>query len=620
MCGIFGFCVGPEPMPQGFDTALLRAATRELAHRGPDAEGLLGVTVDGQRLHDDELTAQALTLGLGHRRLSILDLSAAGRQPMAGPHGTWLIHNGEIYNFQDLRTELTGLGYRFETATDSEVILAAYDAWGTGCVDRFNGMWAFAIYDHPRQSLFLSRDRLGIKPLYYTHREGRFAFASEIAPLLMLPGMRPRIVPRNLIRYLVDHRIDDGEETIYEQIHELRGGHCLTIDLHSWQYRSWRYWDLPQQPDLELSDEEALDSFSEIIEDALRLRLIADVPVAITLSGGVDSSVLAVAASRVRGRGIMTFTSRFPDNPAIDESAYAGQVTRACGIDAHFIAPDLGRMLEEEPRLTRHQAMPFASLSLYVHWAILSSIRQEGIPVVISGQGGDENFLGYERYYVSVALGYLPNIYRMLRHMVAASRHSRLSMRSMLAYLVYFTLPRLQRMIRLSRTRNIYRRGLFSKLGEPIPEIVRDQRHLHAAELQTNTLPTLLRYDDRTAGALGMETRLPFLDYRLVELAHRLPLRHKMRDGWTKYLPRRYLARHVPESVAWRTHKLGFNAPQQSWTDALVKARGEALAKSSFANSLLRGDMGLSDLPAARRWDPYNILHLADLLHWEWAE
>ncbi len=138
--------------------------------------------------------------------------------------------------------------------------------------------------------------------------------------------------------------------------------------------------------------------------------------------------------------------------------------------------------------------------------------------------------------------------------------------------------------------------------------------------MQTNTLPTLLRYDDRTAGALGMETRLPFLDYRLVELAHRLPLRHKMRDGWTKFLPRRYLARHVPESVAWRTHKLGFNAPQQSWTDALVNARGGVLESSPFARALLSGNTSLGNLPAARRWDPYNILHLADLLHWEWAE
>ena len=620
VCGIVAFWAGREAGTTPFTARLLRRATERLTHRGPDGEGHVGWGVDGSLHTDTDLADQALWLGLGHRRLKILDLTDAGRQPMqgpGGPAGCWITFNGEIYNYRELRDELMALGYRFGTATDTEVILAAYDAWGAECTRRLNGMWAFVLYDPKRRRLIASRDRLGVKPLYYVAQSHAMMFASEIGALLAFPGVRPTIVMQRLGRYLVDRRSDDTAETIYRDIHELQGGHTLELDTDTGTTRLARYWDLPEEPDLELGDDAALDRFSELIEDAVRLRLHADVPVAITLSGGVDSSVLAVAASRTAGRCVRTFTSRFPEDPSLDESVYAGQVVDSTGAQAHYVQPSTDRLMHEEVTLTAHQALPFRSLSLYVHWAILAAIRAQDVPVVLSGQGGDETFLGYERYHTSALLHALPDPIRAAAGLWRGGHRSDRGVLALAAMAVYFTTPRLQRAVRRRRVVRVIRPRWLGTLTRPDPEVFGDIRRQQRSELLSRCLPALLRYDDRTAGALGMETRLPFLDYRVVEFAYRLPLHHKIRDGWTKYLLRRYLARHGLDAVAWRHGKYAFYAPQAAWTRRLIAARGSALEATRFARALLEDGVSLSRLPLPVAWDVYNCTHLASVLGWE---
>jgi asparagine synthase (glutamine-hydrolysing) len=595
----------------------LRRATERLTHRGPDGGGHVGWCVDGTVRADADLTDQDLSLGLGHRRLKILDLTAAGRQPMEGPGSCWITFNGEIYNYRELRTELVARGYAFSTGTDTEVILAAYDAWGPACVRRFNGMWAFVLYDPTRQRLIASRDRLGVKPLYYAVTPHGTMFASEVAALLECPGVRPMIDMPRLVRYLVDRCIDDSAETIYRDIREVRGGHTLVLDVDNGEMRIDRYWDLPDEPDLDLDDDAVLEQYSELIEDAVRLRLHADVPVAITLSGGVDSSVLTVAASRVAGSTVRTFTSRFPGDPSLDESHYASYVAAIRGADTHYVQPSTEGVLDDEIALTTHQALPFGSLSLYVHWAILAAIRGQGVPVVLSGQGGDEAFLGYDRYHTSALLHTLPRPLRAARNLWLGSQYSGRGVLAFAAMAAYFTTPALQRLLRRRRVDGVVRAAWLQQLPGPDRQIFGDIRRQQRSELLFRCLPTLLRYDDRTAGALGMETRLPFLDYRLVEFAYRLPLRHKLRNGWTKYVSRRYLARHGLDGVAWRRRKFAFYAPEAAWTRRLIAARGRTLEGSAFTRALFEPGVALGGLSMPVAWDAYNCAHLASVLGWE---
>ncbi len=620
MCGIFGFCKIGDQMDKDLNAEFLRKATRLLSHRGPDAEGFAGWTFTNELLRDGQLQDQTLKVGMGHRRLAILDLTDAGRQPMCDANGNWIVFNGEIYNFQEVRSELISLGARFYTRTDTEVILNAYSVWGEDCVTHFNGMWAFVILDIHNHCLFASRDRLGVKPFYYILNDHFFIFSSEVKPFFCHPLQKPLIDKERLIYYLVDHTIDDGPKTIYRNIRELRGGHQMRIDFVKGDQGIRPYWTLPEEPDLELGESATLDRYSELIEDAVRLRLYADVPVAITLSGGVDSSVIALAASRVHNAPVKTFTSRFPENLDIDESSYARQVADACNLKAHFIEPNAQKMMAEEPALTRHQEMPYGSLSIYIHWMILAEIRANGYPVVLSGQGGDETFLGYERYYVSAIAANYPNISKQLLLFCQTILNSRLTWRELAAYIMYFSFPSLQRRARLLRTQKIYHHDLIDHLPDPVNEVFRNIRHLQASELLNRTLSTLLRYDDRTSGALGMETRLPFLDYRMVEFAYKLPLKYKIRNGWTKYLSRSYLARHLPKTITWRKNKLGFNAPQAQWTEDLVRERGGHLQAIPFAEGLLSRDTILNNLPMRQKWDVYNTLQLADLLNWDWAQ
>lgn len=594
-----------------------------LRPRGPDMEGVagwdsLGHLVETSLVMRDEPTP--LTRVLIHTRLSIFDLSSAGRQPMSDRHGNWITYNGEIYNYRQLRAELESLGCHFSTGTDTEVILAAFEKWGTGCVKRFNGMWAFVIYNAFSKIAFCSRDRLGVKPFHYTRTgDGGFAFSSEIPSLLELLRRRACIDPVKLADYFIYGRTDDAGETMYSGIRELRGGHNGVLNVDTMEWREDRYWDLPGEPDLRLSDDAALDQFSAIFEDAVKLRLHADVPLALTVSGGIDSSVVAAAAARSGLRPIL-FTSHFPQFPAIDESEYAKRVAKQLNLPHILVAPDLSNLLEDAIELSRAQAVPYGSLSLYVHWAILKEIRKQSIPIVLSGQGGDEVFFGYERYYVAHWRSLFPRFPAMVTAWRGMARRSRLGWRESALFLAYFGLPGLQWMRRRHKVSNAVSPALLSHASSMPDRLPTGRRALQRQELQYVNLPRLLRYDDRTAGAQGMETRLPFLDYRLVEFAHRLPWHMFFRDGWTKYLLRSYLVRHGLNEIAWRTHKLGFDAPTEKWTEVLLARNWKEYSQTDFARTVLKPGKTPDQWPAQVRWDVYNGCEMAWLYDWQLVE
>ena len=584
MCGILGFSV----LNDSFNVSgkLLLESVDGLTHRGPDAAGAIGIRMNGL-LDQKIVTSEDYNFGLGHTRLSILDLSSKGNQPFSDEWNNWIVYNGEIYNYLELKRELHQRGHLFHTDTDTEVILAAYREFGLSCVEHFNGMWAFALYDSCKGQIFCSRDRLGVKPFYYIFQPGMFAFASEIRSLLHLTEIKPVVLRVRLAGALVHGVVDSPEQTLYKNVMQLPSGHSAVLNLseHDWQIK--RYWNLPYEEDLNLSDEDAIDQYAELIEDAVKIRLRADVPVALTLSGGIDSSVIALALSRTHSDVIPVFTSQFPNRMEIDETRYALEVAKVCGLDSQLVEPDLSLLMRDEHLLCQHQELPFGSLSLYVHWAIIERIRQQDIKVILSGQGGDELFLGYERYFAAKVLSSLPNIPNALQDFLACARNSKLGIGGMAAYQIYFTFDQLQTMRRTKRLSAAFNPEILAALTPVSRKVPVNIKDLQKNELLGEQLAHLLRYDDRTTGAHGMETRLPFLDYRMVEFAYRLPWRFKIRNGWSKWLSRAYLSRYGLKTAAWRKNKLSFNAPTNDWVRSLWEKHGNELASSDIGKQLL---------------------------------
>jgi asparagine synthase (glutamine-hydrolysing) len=603
MCGILAIATyRGRVSPDG-----LRAGLEAIAHRGPDSAGT--------KLH----TVGEGEVALGHCRLSIFDLSAAGAQPMR----YWarsIIFNGSIFNWPELRRELEGFGYSFATQTDTEVILAAYDKWGSDCVTRFNGFWAFAILDERRQgeapALFLSRDRFGIKPLYFTARPDRFVLASEIKPIYASLHERPSINFPELSRQLVYRTSDDSDRTIYDAITELEPATSGYLDLSNGKLTQWRYWSLQPEARFEGTVEQALGRFSELFEDSVRIRLRADREVALMLSGGVDSSAIAVAISRTSSVKVRTFTSHYPDRPDIDESGYAAIVARKLGMEHILVQPDMTRIAREERRLSRHQELMYGSFSLLMSWFIMNEIQKTGVRIFLTGQGGDELFLGYERYYTA----YLKRILRtnptaFMTEVRNIGENSALGVKGTLAYLLYFSGHKLRSFRYRREARQVFSRALLSPRDGEFKQLSSALFELQKDEVCGYQLRHLLRYDDRTAAAFGMEGRPAFLDHRLAEFAVSLDWRHKIRGGWTKYILRQYLDRAGLPEIAWRKHKLGFNAPTLDWTNALFPGLGELA--SAPGHNLLRQGLTVEAIPDRMRFAVYNLLSTAREMNWE---
>lgn len=594
MCGISGIISRRnEPVP----AALIERMTDVVAHRGPDGKGYFA----------------GAGFAFGHRRLSILDLSEHGHQPMTYLDRYTITYNGEIFNYLELRDELERLGYVFHSGTDTEVILAAYAAWGADCCRRFNGMWAFAIHDARERRIFLARDRFGVKPLYYSETEQWFAFGSELKQLLLLQGS-PRANRRVVIEWLLTSFDEAGPDTFFEGIRGFPQGHHGVYDLDSHRLSITRYYQLAVDPAVaELSEDEAVAQLRSLFEDAVRVRLRSDVRVGTCLSGGLDSSATSAVASRLYHAST---TERFLGVHARsidaerDESPFARMAACYSDIDLHVVEPSVADFATNMDELIDTQEEPFGSPSMFMGWHVFQRARALGCRVMLNGQGGDEVLLGYERYFSSFLHALSPA--QFVREAIAQSRNSKLSLRDVLLYRVYFTNAAL-------RIRQLKRRSLLLprvkndfdfEVVHSSTRSFHDLESLQLLEISRLQLPHLLRYEDRNSMRHSVETRLPFLDYRIVELSVSLPPQYKIHSGWSKYALRKAMDGQLPSEIAWRKDKMGFEAPERTWLASAREAMKREIAGSEILASIAQRDRLLREfdsLPLRRQWAYYMV-------------
>jgi asparagine synthase (glutamine-hydrolysing) len=575
MCGISGFIDLTREIPlRDYYPAHLR-----LRHRGLDDEGFFVVQgVDGQFCRGDDTILELVRLPhiqemnaanvvLGHRRLSIIDLSPGGRQPMSDRSGRYtMVYNGEIFNYVELRQELEAFGHRFDTQSDSEVLLAAFAQWGPACLNRLNGMWALAIYDAQDQRLILSRDRFGIKPLYYTWVNETFYFGSEVKFLLpFLPELRMN--ESRAIEYLVSNVVDHHTETMFAGIYQILPAHYATLD-HS-GLAQHAYWHLPERQ-IKLTLNDAREQFAELLTSAVALRLRSDVPIGSLLSGGLDSTTIVCVMRQLLDRqgayNNFDFFSAVFDEEAFSERRYIEDTVAQTGMPVHWIYPDPGSLLESLPRLLYHQEFPFRSLAVYSQWEIMRHVSQTPIVVLLDGQGSDEIFAGYTAHYYALIAEYL----RRLRPDKAWQLARALALGRQVS-LIRGWRAALSRLYQASPLHNRSRSHSAPYLTRPYrqPEGWTQQRDIFRDALVRNltfsALPEYLRYEDRNSMAFTLESRLPFMDYRLVEWAMSLPAEMKIDGVISKRILREIARPLIPQAVAERKDKMGFVSPQEQW-------------------------------------------------------
>lgn len=637
MCGILGLY---DPQHRSHDPQGVLRATRSLQHRGPDDEGFLfSDTRSGQVLNHPPPDFHAWNLAFGFRRLAILDLSPNGHQPMSSPDGQiWIVFNGEIYNYIELRQELAATDVQFRSGSDTEVILAAYQTWGEACLERLNGMWAFAIWDARQQKLFCARDRFGIKPFYYTWQDGCFAFASEIKALFELLSLPRRVNPAIVYDYLTFNLLDHSAETFFQGVLQLEPGQTLTLRRGDVAIRN--YWELrPDPPHSPLPASAYAEQFHALFTDAVRLHLRSDVAIGSCLSGGLDSSAIVCVANRLLfgeralpaelvGQQQKTFSACFADR-RFDERQHIEKVLQATNAEANYTFPDPIQLLQDLPNLLWHQEEPFGSLSIYAQWCVMRTAQQRGVRVTLDGQGADEMLAGYHGYFDYFwggllqrrALSELGAEWQAYRRRFGGSYPSLLA-RSLRPFLSAGLIRRARRYRRSGRLGAQvlgvhpdfavqYQSRELENLPPDLPPFNGDLY----ANLRRLSLPKLLHYEDRNSMAFSIEARVPFLDHRLVEFAFNLPESQKIQRGVTKVVLRNAMEGTLPEEIRTRSDKMGFVTPEKVWLATELRPWAEEIfASTSFAGR------PYFDVPAIRAAFRKHIAGEVDLtgLAWRW--
>lgn len=571
MCGIAGSLNARGACA---DTAVVARMLARLTHRGPDAEGSY---VDGP-------------VALAHRRLAILDLEG-GQQPMRTSNGRLAItFNGEIYNFQELRDALQAEGCHFASQGDTEIILQLYQRHGIAGLSRLRGMYAFALWDRPAQRLLLGRDRIGKKPLFYATAGGQFVFASELQALLAHPAIARDLAPEALDAYL-SYGYVPAPGTIFRNVFKLLPGHYLVAQLGAGgsgplSLATQPYWSLPYTPKLQLSEADAVEGLLEVLTEAVRLRMIADVPVGALLSGGTDSSVVVALMSQMSSRPVRTFSIGFEEH-AFNELPFARMVARRYGTEHHelIVRPQL---LDILPTLVRHYGEPFADSSAVPTYYVAQLTRQH-VTVALNGDGGDESLGGYERYLGSSLAERYRGLPALLRQGViepaarllpqGLSRWSRL--RQAQRFVAAAGEPRAPRYRRwmsyftAADKQQLYSAAFQTTLGageDWLLEVLESHNHGSLEALDTllatdvtSYLPNdLLVKMDIASMAHSLEARSPFLDHKVMEFCARLPVDLKIRGANQKYLLKKLAARLLPPAVFER-RKMGFGVPVGRW-------------------------------------------------------
>lgn len=559
MCGIAGIV---SSKAAAFAADAQRGA-RALRHRGPNAEG--------------DWTSPAGNAVFGHRRLCVIDLSDEAAQPMTYANRYTLVYNGEIYNYPELRTELEGAGHAFRSRSDTEVVLAAYAQWGPACLPRFDGAFAFALWDEKEQLLFAARDRLGEKPFYFSLNEDRLAFASETKALWQM-GVKKEVNERLLYNFLTlgyTGNPTDGSETFYQGVSKLPAAHSLTYAPHARGLETRCYWQVYPTENRSLSEADAVAQFRDLFSTSVRRRLRSDVAIGTSLSGGLDSSTVVAfcAGAEAAQYTHKCFTASFAGYEK-DETKWAALVAQKFGLQ-HFTATVKA---DEVPDLmdavVQQQDEPFSSSSVLAQYAVYRLAKEQGVTVLLDGQGADELLAGYRRYYRH----YWGDLYRQKQLLRSNERQAaralgvreRFGAAEKLAALLPDFAASLQQ-VRKSRqafrhphlSRDFaFRNKLDFYYAPPVRSGLNGALHHNTF---VNGLEELLRLADRNSMAHAVEVRLPFLEHRLVEFLFTLPPGVKMHGGWGKWLLRKSVEDRLPPEIVWRKDKVGFETPQKAW-------------------------------------------------------
>ncbi len=590
MCGITGII---NKKAVAVDAVELRRMNDLIAHRGPDGEGFYS---EG-------------SVGFGHRRLAIIDLSQDGHQPMHYLGNYTITFNGEIYNYIEVRQTLIEFGYKFKSKSDTEVILAAYDKWGEECISQFNGMWAFAIHDKKKNIIFCSRDRFGVKPFYYQISKDNFSFGSEIKQLLNNESNQAN---EDLIAHFLYAGMHDHEErTFFQGVMKLPASHNLIYDLKLNNFSIKKYYSISRASNT--------NDYESVLIDAVKLRLRSDVKVGTCLSGGLDSSTIAAIASKFHAQASTTkFNAIHAQSieKETDESDYAIEVAKIANLDLNIIKPGPEEFKSVLDEVVYTQEEPFGSPSIYLQYFVMKKAKEIGCKVLLDGQGGDETLLGYERYYAPVFINYLnqKGIWAAIKEIRSSNKNnSNMTLKNIAKYITGTYLLG----IRLIYSR--YKNSWFKKERIPksfpylkdIKDSSLDLFQMQDLELFRTNLQALLRYEDKNSMRHGIETRLPFIDYRSVECSLNLPIEKKVNNGWTKLILREICEKFLSSRIAWRKNKLGFNAPDKSWLNNIAIEAKKEIQQSTILKHYLSPE-AMTQFPIANSWTiTWRILNIA---------
>ncbi len=570
MCGISGIV---NRQDNSVSKQEIESITTSIAHRGPDDQGLF--------LENN--------FALGHRRLSIIDLSKEGHQPMAYLDRYVIVYNGEIYNYKELKKQLEAHGYRFRSQTDTEVLLAAYDYWGSDALKQFNGMWSFALYDREEKKLFCSRDRFGIKPFYYTITEEVFAFGSEIRQLLSF--QESVYADENaILDYLLFNLEGHDEKTFFDGIKRLPPGSFMVYDLESHDYSIQEYYDIHRQLAgvLKKRDADDLPVLQKSLLHSLKLRLRSDVQVGTCLSGGLDSSTItAMAAEMYQGRGRIKSITASSLDPGNDETSYAEMVAKHCNVEHYTVLPTKEDFVASIDEVLDTQEEPFYDPSVFMEFFVMREAARHGVKVMLDGQGSDEILFGYEYNYQVLLATYLKRFrlgrFFALMKNLKTYRYSR--MRIAIQSVLYL-FPRI-------RAFRQYKNRLVKKEYAPLNRflkqfVFRDILEFQIDQLTRTNVPRYLKYQDKSSMHHSVESRVPFLDYRFVEAALKTENEEKFREGYLKYPLRKIAENMLPPQIAWRTDKIGYEAPNRIWLAVIEEEMVDRIHSSAILQKYIK--------------------------------
>lgn len=579
----------------GLASASLRESNSIVCHRGPDDEGYLLWRPDEPvalyRGEDTALSTQQAfrhpalpdndtrwTLGLGHRRLSIIDLSPGGHQPMMlEPAGLAISFNGEIFNYIEVRRELETLGHHFLTGSDTEVILHAWSQWGKESLHRLNGMFAFFLLDTKNRKFYAVRDRFGVKPVYFSDSSSCMAFASEVKQLRALPGYSFFLEQQIAYDYLRYGLIDHATETFEKGVFQLLPGHVFELDMVSGKWQTMRWYQLVPT-EWRGTERDAAEKLYELLKDSVRLRLRSDVPVGSALSGGVDSSIIVCLMRQLLGANhevdhpIRTITSCYEEKK-YDEREYAAEVIQRTHAEPHYVYPSFEKLQHDFVKILWHMDYPFGSTSQFSQWCVFEGARQQGLTVMIDGQGADEQFAGYGGNDLAFYAGLLKKfrIGAISREVWSYYTINKRWPTGFLLGAMQVNHPALTRIVpsRARRSTEVLAWLHSNGFREFSDDHSMLRNHL-MTQISTMPLPALLRYEDRNSMAFSVESRVPFMDYRLIEFTLGLPEDLVYRRGERKYILRKAFRGIVPDKILDRKDKMGFVSPEEFW----VKGEG----------------------------------------------